>query len=579
MALVVGALLLVFLPTTLRLWPIGHGLPHNYLPDTHIVRGALGMARDKDPFPPAGRYSTYPNLLQYALLPVYAVQYGCGLISGEWAGPDEFGDRLLEEPQLAHIPARYLVELIGALTTWVVFLGARAAGLRGGAWVAAWLVATGLLHLHFSVQERPWVPLCFFLALAAWPAALYAESGRARHLFLSGAAAGLAFATHQGGLAAIGIPALAWAFGPLGWSGADLKSRLVQGVGSVALFGGLALALGYPALLVHGAAEEVAGPDQGQLEIGGQQFVFGFRAASFTRLSKAFFGYDPVLVLLLLAGLVPALRAKATRAATLFACLWAALFMTSHNDHVRYLLPLAVLFTWAAGMAAERLWSLPRARWVLVPLLALPLVQALRLGWVLRQPDTRATAADALARLSPGARTAIDCYGPVVPLSLASLERIAAWRELYAREAHRREVLAAGADTPEGPGLDALRIEDLFDYEQRHRSTSVKAGREHLGDDPNAILRNLGVTHVLLVDRNPEDDVPPLLTDAAPSTDPEWGKLPPLALDPEPVFVVDPARDGAAAAEARLPTELDFPLTSLWRVARPGPRMELHRLP
>ena len=30
----------------LRLWPIGHGLPRNYVPDTHVVRNALGMAKD-----------------------------------------------------------------------------------------------------------------------------------------------------------------------------------------------------------------------------------------------------------------------------------------------------------------------------------------------------------------------------------------------------------------------------------------------------------------------------------------------------------------------------------------------------
>ena len=55
----------------------------------------------------------------------------------------------------------------------------------------------------------------------------------------------------------------------------------------------------------------------------------------------------------------------------------------------------------------------------------------------------------------------------------------------------------------------------------------------------------------------------------------EQGGPLPLAVAPEPLFVVDPARRGRAARDARLPVELDFPLTELWRLARPGPRIEL----
>ena len=39
----------------LRWLPLEHGLPRNYLPDTHAVRAALGMAKDKDLAPPVGQ--------------------------------------------------------------------------------------------------------------------------------------------------------------------------------------------------------------------------------------------------------------------------------------------------------------------------------------------------------------------------------------------------------------------------------------------------------------------------------------------------------------------------------------------
>lgn len=47
----------------------------------------------------------------------------------------------------------------------------------------------------------------------------------------------------------------------------------------------------------------------------------------------------------------------------------------------------------------------------------------------------------------------------------------------------------------------------------------------------------------------------------------------------EPLSVVDPSAEaGDPCEEAFLPTEMDFPLTGLWQVTRPGPRLELHEL-
>ena len=86
-----------------------------------------------------------------------------------------------------------------------------------------------------------------------------------------------------------------------------------------------------------------------------------------------------------------------------------------------------------------------------------------------------------------------------------------------------------------------------------------------LGTDPRGVLSKLGITHALLVDRRLADGVPSLL----------------LARDREDstVWTVDPrsVRD-RPASEAFLPTEMDFPLTGLWSVERPGPLLELVQL-
>lgn len=460
-------------------------MPRNYVPDTHIVRGALGMAKDKTLVPPASAYTSYPYLLPYALLPIYAAEYAGGRASGAWGGSGEFRMRVIEEPWIVQLPARLLVALLGALTPWLIWRAALAAALSTRAALAAsWLVATSLLHVQFSTHERPWTPLVFFLALALWPAALYASSGRVKHLLLTGLCAALGFSCHQAGAPFLGLAGLAWLCGPLGWRGGELARRLRDGLACVALFAGLSLLVGYPFYLVHGqskletisgaelltqqnaADSESFGPI---LRIGGQALELKFRPASFARLSHALIGYDPLLVALGLLGLWSALRRPALRAAALFGLGWAAFFMTHRNDHVRYLLPLVVLLALPGGLAFDALWErcakTRPLRLVLLGALAFPLLQALRLDWVLLQDDTRALAERELARTSGLDLVAFDRYGPQVELDQAALERVASWPDFSTREEQRLELLRAGA--PLSSGLPVLQLEKAWWWDER----------------------------------------------------------------------------------------------------------------
>lgn len=569
------ALLLLFLvPLALRLWPIGHGLPRNYIPDSNVPRAALSMARDHDFVPPAGTYTNYPNLLPYLLLPVYAAEYAAGRSAGRWADSKEFGTRMLEHPEDAQLPARILVALLGALTPWVVFRTARAAGLERGAWIAAWLVGTSLLHAHFSVQERPWVPMSFFLALAAWPAVLHAQSGSTKHLVLSGLAAALSFSVHQGGLGALGLCALAWAFGPSGWRGKALARRLGQGLACVAAFVVLALVAGHPHYLVHGRTEvqHVIGKgsvaEQGGIEIGGMSLVFQVRPESLVRLSRALFGYDPLLVALGLVGLWSAWKLRPLRAPLLFLLAWAAFFMTNTSDHVRYLLPVVVLLALPAGLVAERWLTTRASSAALGLLLCFPLVEVLRLDLVLRRADTRAEAEARLESLPPEAVVALDRYGPEVEFDRAAIYRLETLRNsrhepLRSRELYRKERFDRG-QLPPGAGANVLKVEELFEIDERRGTVAVRPGLEPLGNEPQAVLRALHATHFLRVVRRLDGSQPELLDV--------------LVKGKSPVWVLDPASGPAGTREAFLPTEMDFPLSGLWSVGRPGPRLELYAL-
>ncbi|MFT7667844.1 MAG: hypothetical protein ACI8X5_000529 [Planctomycetota bacterium] len=563
-------LLLFVLALGLRGRAVEHGLPRNYVPDTHVVRSALGMAKEKSLAPPVGQYSSYPNLLPYALLPIYATQFMSGRISGRWDSTDGYKNFVLEKPGEVHLLARWLMVFIGALSALAAFKAARAAGLREGAWAAAWFVATGMMHLHFSVQERPWVAVVFFMVLAAWPAANYVRKPEGRQLLLSGLLAALAGACHQSGLFALGIPGLAWLVSPLGFVGDDLVKRLKQGTLCVAAFGLLVLLVGYPAYLLHGvpSAAQTIGGDQADLSLGGQSINFARRWETFPHLARAFFLYDPVLTLFGLFGIVSLLKRRAALPAGLFALAWAAFFMTHSNEHVRYLLPLGAFLAFAAGSFVESVWQRGTAvRVAIVALSLLPMIQALRLGSLLERDDTRVEGELALLDLPSDSFVAIDRYGPIVDLDQSSLEllnelRTASGSSLYQREARRLEALRAGVI--EG-GVHGVYVSDLFEIDEQGASVTIRKGLgERLGEGTAEAFKRLGVTHFLLVNR--------LQTGIEGSLFEGFGK------QRQALITIGPYAVGSEGGEARLPMELDSPATSIWAMERPGPWMGLFEL-
>jgi hypothetical protein len=582
-----GLVILFALPLLLRLWPIGHGLPDNYVPDTHLVRSALGMAKDRTLVPPVGEYSTYPNLLAYALLPVYAGEYALGRMLGWWGGAEEFGNVLLVEPWKAHLPARVLFALIASLTPWAIFRATRAMGLRAGAWAAAWLAATCLLHVHFSTQERPWAPLTLFFTLTAWGAAVHARDGTLKPLILSGVAAGAAFATHQVGVLALGISGLAWLLGPR-MEGVGIGGRVKRGFLCVLAFALVGVLVGHPYLLAHGLGsgaddaviqEVTARGDAKVINIGGQGMRLAFRFDSAVAQFRALIGYDLALVILGLLGLGAGLRSRAARPAILFLLAYGLFFHFHENNHVRYLLPLSVLLAIPSGFAVEDMWPDPRKRWFVVFLLALPLVQSVRLGVVLRRTDTRALATLELDRLRregalPEGPIGVDWYGPVLPLDQGALERLATWRPLTRREAHRLALYEAGIEPPGIAGFDAIPLAELIGREQRTGEVWIRKERlgESAPEDVRSLLITLDVNYVITSKRTRLHQ-PTTMMYATIAPDDErtshgWGG-PPLSVTPGRTTITHPSN-------AWLPVEMRDPARDIWEVVRPGPKISGH---
>jgi hypothetical protein len=565
---------LLLLPLLLRLAPIGHGDGRNYVPDTHIVRSALGMAQDKDLAPPAGKYSNYPYLLPYLLLPIYAGEYALGKAAGEWDNPAGFAAAVAKEPGRVHLPARVLIALFGAASAWVAYRAARAMGLGVGAWVASLLIGTSLLHLHFSVQERPWVPVGFFLLCSAWACALWMQEARFRHLALGCVSAGLAFACHQSGLAVFALPGLAWLLHWLREPQGRWSAQLLRGAGGLALGLLAALLLGHAYYLTHGASERVILADklaaEGGFEVGGVGVIFGMRGESALRMLRALFGYDPLILLLGLGGIWLALKQALIRPVAIFALLWGGFFLFYESDHVRYLLPLVLCLAFPAALCAER-WMARAGGVFCVGFFALlPLVQCVRFVHVMRQTDTRALAEDRLRELPAGTTIAIDRYGPEPELSRQALARLTTLRNsllppegLRAREENRKRRFERG-ELAQYAGIDAIAVGELFEIDERAHRVNVRKGLESLGPDVGQTLHAVGAKQFLHVRRRMGAE--------------DYDAFEELLRGKELLWSIDPRKAGRGG-EALLPTEMEFPLTGIWRVERPGPVMRTYRLP
>ena len=128
-----------------------------------------------------------------------------------------------------------------------------------------------------------------------------------------------------------------------------------------------------------------------------------------------------------------------------------------------------------------------------------------------------AEADEVFERLDLDGAVGIDAGGPPVALTLDALGRLQTIRPLRAREEHRQLLLDAGLVTDAGLGLDAVPLEDVFEFDVRHRASWTRpAALAALGveeGDADRALDALRCSHVLLADRTPLDGHPPALLD------------------------------------------------------------------
>jgi hypothetical protein len=568
-ALLVAALALAAL--ALRARGIGFGLPHATHADARVLVAQV-EALENDRPDPAG-HRLYPHLVPR--LAALAARRAPPLPPGADASDHR---ARASEPWLR---ARWVAVLCSLPLVPLTYRLARAVLARGPALFAAALVATSLLQLSFSQQERPHSALASTTALAVCAALHLRRRPGWTSYSLAGLALALALGSLHSGLAVI-PPLLAahWlrrrapAGEPRrgGWRG-GLRFALTLGLGA------LSVPLFYPFHLRGPDGARAAPRENLRLEEQGERPVLNmsghfvdlgsFDGSGFAEAGGAVYAYDPLLALLCAAGLASLLlrrpRAGAeTRRDGLVLLAYALPYTLAIGLYAktpeRFTLPLAPFAAIAAARGAGLLAArIPRALAWCAALLALafPAYLCLRLGSLRAAPDTYAEAAAWIEReLEPTIPVALllDPYQdlPLVP-DAPSLAANAArpWASPWTA------YLAAQPSLPPGRELRAAPAPGR-----------APAG---LAADPLAAFAELGARYAVveLVPSGPKSDVQRAVREF-------------LAAETERRFRSSPLVADTGKSERLFSRSVSFanPMFARVLAARcTGPTLEIYRLP
>lgn len=314
------------------------------------------------------------------------------------------------EPWVRVRLAAILLSLGAVVGAWGI---ARRFVSSGFALLAAALVATSLVHVTFSSEQRPHGPASGMVALALWAMLVFRERGTPRSMAVALAALCLAVAALQSSFALLVPLALAWKL-------CDATPSSKKPLAWIAL-AGLAL-LAITVRLAYPFHFDERSGSAGEYDTGAETVWMGghalyterFHARGFGVLAKTFAGFDPLLLALaagstlmwLVARLRGRLESSRERAAALWICLgyllpFVLVFGIYDMTYDRFVLPLVPLLAVAIAWGCERVWSkLPAA--VRHPacglalatcVLGFPLWSAWRLGTLRERQDTFEAAA------------------------------------------------------------------------------------------------------------------------------------------------------------------------------------------
>ena len=345
--------LLLVLVLALGLWTrldhLGHLLPYFPEPDNCVATQLWELERDVPREQRSSHFGAYPLLL--------------ARLGGLWPAADPPDSGSLADHLAAASTVTLRLRYLGAILSWglipLTWLLARRFLSPAGAVLAAFLVATSLLHLVFSQQARPHAPHAT-LALLSVLASLALRNGPSwKSYSLAGGAALLAIATLQSGIAVLLPLLLAHLLrNPTADANGGRHGRMALVLAGI----GLGSLLFYPSqsspsldqgLAIRSSAHRVAPAD--------------FNGDGLWPIHRYLRDHDPALYLLAVVGIVLALariRGASSRRDLVvllgYAVPYFAMIAMYRNTMERFLLPLLPYLACLAAYAVTRAWSIVR---------------------------------------------------------------------------------------------------------------------------------------------------------------------------------------------------------------------------
>ncbi|MFN0206175.1 MAG: hypothetical protein ACKVS6_07655 [Planctomycetota bacterium] len=558
------AFVIFLIALSLRLAAIDHGLPGLYVPDSHSVRNALGMLKDKNPVPRSNQYSSYPYLYSYICIPAFAADYAVARATGRAKSAAEYQQWATAHLERFHYIARIISAFAGALAAAAaVCAGFYFAGRRAGMF-AGLLVSTSPMFLLLSTHERPWSLVLAFSTISISGALLYFKTGKLTTLFWSGLAAGAAGGCHQIGLAAAAIPIAAAWFRDRGFTVTSLvpsvRAAFVGGVGIVIMF-----LAGNPYLIRYGLSGGVPTAltkEMTDVSLGGQGFKFDFNAQYTVEALVGILSMEGIVCILAIAGAWIYRKERAAWILLALAVPIVLIFIPYKGTHARYFM-IAFPAAWILAGAALDAIARRMGIWPAAAILAIPVILSIRLDQLLLRDDSRNVALAQIQQIIPAhAKVALEPYGPAIAADTASLERLAALNPLALTQRERMAL-----DRRSSGGFDILPMERVCGDATANRYQLVSAlGEQYFPGVKNIpeLLDRANLDYVVRVERFPQ----------SPRKDPfaAWvEKKGEIAGDWSPA-------PGRTPAECLLPFEPRLGAYALFTVERPGPRIRLYKI-
>ena len=400
----------------LRIYGLGHGLPHVYNPDeVNIMARALSIAQDPNP-----HYFLYPNFFFFLLFGVMGCLFVIGRVVGRYASVGDFEARFFENPTDFYLAGRWVGVLSALLTIVLCYRLTLKHFGQTAARATALFIAVAYFHVRDSHYLKHDVPMGLLLILALTVFDRIREDPRVRSYVLAGVAMGLAFATHY--YAIFLAPAFALYHLSI-WRLRHLSRVVATGAVAAMVFFLLSpfVVLDLPVAIDHMIANREVVMDR---SVSGGSFLLPSLPAYLRFITEQGLGY--LLCALVLAGCV--LMARRDR--RLFV-LWNGfplfffLFIAYTFFAGRYLNPILPSLAAAAGIAVTAIKE--RFGWRVAALAALvaciqPLYRDVQVDRLFGATDTRTLARERIVNELPdGARVALQSYSVPVPQSAESV--------------------------------------------------------------------------------------------------------------------------------------------------------------